>query len=1155
MNAELIDQYVDRAAIADDTSFLKKNLQEVLTLLKTINDTKISLGGTTTMKGLSAGSEDMKKQLESLLAENKKLKVAFDEVASKLEALTQKKKKSNADDKKSTDDAAKSREKLLFLYTDEAKVQAAAREDIRQKNAELKEEAAINSTVEGSINRAIAANKVLRKERNDLDLTTEEGRKRLKELNEEIDRNTEFITVNNDKLSQRKINIGNYVGAAKFIVDAMEAARKKVDTLNATVGAGHPAAVQARKDFEALRNITDNPKFLNISANFADTNQELRFFTKQLNVLEDAGMKNEKVYKDVEQRLAELTDQLGDTRANIKALASDTRSFDLFASSISFLVSTFQTLASATLAFGASEEDTAEITKDLVALENFANGVRGVSNELTTKGTAANKAYSFAQAQVAIAMDATATASARLRAGLITLGIGALIIGLGLVIANFSKLKDWIGRVSDEQKTLNEINKQAIATYTEEIVKVQGLVAEVNNENTSKRRKKEIIKELNDLSPVYFKNIKTEKDLQDKLNESVAKYIKAITIKAKVQAAEGLLVDKEKKVIERQVELETELEALKTKNFGSEAKRQQYILKFQEYINSGRDKELKALESEATPIRNIINGLREELDKLGGDPIPIIDFDALNRKDQQAALNMLKRRLQAEADYQRLISESELVSIDKRAQARQTAFDLEKKIILAQKAFDVTEKDLTEKQIADIVDDANKQIIAKSEETFNDLLALSASFRQKQKEFLEADDALGADLPANSTMEELVDREEKAFERRKANIEEDRDILIASYQRERDEKIKAAQGDEERQKIEKKFNDLRVKQELDANLLILQASLETAEAKLKIAKTADNKNEIAQLQKLIAELKRQLAELNGVKVDINIDAAKESLEKLKAGITDVGAKISEVLTGISDLIGANIDLEKNAIQDQMDAVEKKKAAEIEALNATTLSEEAKAAKLAIINAKAQSQKEALELKQRKLDQQRARFDKIKNITDAVTKGAVAVIDGLLKGGPALAAIYGTIAAIQIAAAIAAPIPRFKHGREGGPATFGITGDGGKQEVMYSPDLKHAFLTPAKDTLTYIPKGYGIAPSIEDFQQLMIKSAHGPVPVIHPLYSGGSDNSDMISAMAWEIQGLKRAIMSKQETHFHWKNGELYKAIQKGISRTDYINNI
>lgn len=67
----------------------------------------------------------------------------------------------------------------------------------------------------GSLQRVEAANTRLRIERRNLDTTTTEGRRRMLELNEEINRNNKYIIQNSDLVKKQKLNVGNYADSIK----------------------------------------------------------------------------------------------------------------------------------------------------------------------------------------------------------------------------------------------------------------------------------------------------------------------------------------------------------------------------------------------------------------------------------------------------------------------------------------------------------------------------------------------------------------------------------------------------------------------------------------------------------------------------------------------------------------------------------------------------------------------------------------------------------------------------------------------------------------------------------------------------------------------------------------------------------------------------
>jgi hypothetical protein len=72
-----------------------------------------------------------------------------------------------------------------------------------------------------SIESLTKANKALREERNKLNLSTEQGKKRAQEINAVIDQNTSKIKSNVSAIEQQKINIGNYKSALDGVHPAL----------------------------------------------------------------------------------------------------------------------------------------------------------------------------------------------------------------------------------------------------------------------------------------------------------------------------------------------------------------------------------------------------------------------------------------------------------------------------------------------------------------------------------------------------------------------------------------------------------------------------------------------------------------------------------------------------------------------------------------------------------------------------------------------------------------------------------------------------------------------------------------------------------------------------------------------------------------------
>jgi hypothetical protein len=352
---------------------------------------------------------------------------------------------------------------------------------------------------------------------------------------------------------------------------------------------------------------------------------------------------------------------------------------------------------------------------------------------------------------------------------------------------------------------------------------------------------------------------------------------------------------------------------------------------------------------------------------------------------------------------------------------------------------------------------------------------------------------------------------------------------------------------------EEEYATRRADIEYQAAVKILRINIKLAEDLLK----ASTGNDVLAAEQKLADLKIQLSDLttkheidNTKKVQAAEQEKYNQIEKSLQGVIKISDQVFGIIGGAID---ANSIAKKNSLQEESDLLDKNTQKEIDAVNLTTASQQDKAAQIAIINARAQAQKEQIAIKERQLDQQRAQFDKAVSIAKIIEETAVAVVHQLGTGDPytatARAFLAGAIGGAQLAIAIATPIPKFKTGRLSGNETLGIVGDGGKQEVMYSPDMKEAIVTPATDTLAYIPKDWGIAPSVEEFQQRAFQMAGRP---LNSMPAASNDNR-IFGMMVREINGLKVAIMGRPINETNLTKEGLEQIYIDGNNTTRYLN--
>ncbi|HEX8358173.1 MAG TPA: hypothetical protein VF610_12200, partial [Segetibacter sp.] len=246
--------------------------------------------------------------------------------------------------------------------TVDEKVMAHEREELRQRNAELKATVQLELAEIGSINEARASIALLTKERNNLNLSTEEGVKRQQELNAQIDKYNAFIKVSVDKQGAQKLNVGNYPNSSfSGAYDVLASSLNKIKQQLAD-----PAL--SGKQLESLQN--EEALLLKLTANlsqqFTSTKTELRAFQEaaaQLGV--QLGGQNE-TFAAFAEEVGVVKDQLGDLQAAVNFNASDTRFLDGAIEAVNGLAGAYGVAEGAAALFGDNNE---QLQKEMVKLQ------------------------------------------------------------------------------------------------------------------------------------------------------------------------------------------------------------------------------------------------------------------------------------------------------------------------------------------------------------------------------------------------------------------------------------------------------------------------------------------------------------------------------------------------------------------------------------------------------------------------------------------------------------------------------------------------------------------------------------------------------------------------------------------------------------------
>lgn len=177
---------------------------------------------------------------------------------------------------------------------------------------------------------------------------------------------------------------------------------------------------------------------------------QLRSLRKELVALEIAGQTNTKRFRELSIQAGALQDNIGDIAARTKVLSSDTRRLDAVTSAVTGLAGAYAAVQGAVALFG-KEND--QLQKQLLKVQSalaVLNGLQAAFATLNKDSAAAITVNAIATRAATAVMRLfgasvlqTSFAFKALKAAIITTGIGALAVGVGLLVENFDKIKSF----------------------------------------------------------------------------------------------------------------------------------------------------------------------------------------------------------------------------------------------------------------------------------------------------------------------------------------------------------------------------------------------------------------------------------------------------------------------------------------------------------------------------------------------------------------------------------------------------------------------------------------------------------------------------------------------------------------------------------------
>lgn len=147
---------------------------------------------------------------------------------------------------------------------------------------------------------------------------------------------------------------------------------------------------------------------------------------------------------------AELTDRMGDVRAQTTALSSDFVGLDTAVMGIQTGAAVFEGVQSAIALTGVENEKLMQTMVKLQAVQGIANSINTIAVALNKESVLGLQLRTAWEKIYAVSVGQSTGAMKLFRIALLATGVGILVVGLGLLIANFDKLTKFVQAAYDK---------------------------------------------------------------------------------------------------------------------------------------------------------------------------------------------------------------------------------------------------------------------------------------------------------------------------------------------------------------------------------------------------------------------------------------------------------------------------------------------------------------------------------------------------------------------------------------------------------------------------------------------------------------------------------------------------------------------------------
>ncbi len=954
-------------------------------------------------------------------------------------------------------------QKIEAQRTKEAQMVAAQKLAIREFNKEQQARIKLQQAEEGSVNKLSLQydkavriiNRLSEAQRNSargqqLVKFAEDLSKRLKELD--------------GQTGNFRRNVGNY---ANSLSGAFEKVRQEIERLKSQksvledLSKVDPAGFATRGGPEQVDKLTraigELDKIQTVAFNSTGNGvQQVRQLERAYISLATSGTQSTEFLQEFKNEVGQAKDEVNDLKESIKLAASDTRQLDVLIGAAQAVAGGFAIAQGAAALAG---DESAELQRTLVKLNavmTILNGLQAIQNELKKKDNILTIAQTNLQRLYAFAVGSSTGAMKAFRVALASTGVGLAIIAIGVLVSKLMQISASAKAANLDLELLTNTLDDLSFSSSRDIKNAQRenelLIASLKARGASEQ----------EIQAAKIEGLQTELNWRKRLNIQVTgeynnSRASLITIKNEKQAVEELRITRAK------------LAELNTGE--SEAAKKLYQARI-----DGLEKVVASYDG----IREAEQQLAIEQQNANAQVLENYN------KEKAAALELFKFRQQLFIDQKNLeAGDDSILTLNGRVTAARSAADAQKEIVLRQAAFELSQSGLTASQVVLIQEKKAEDIQNIERALQTQLLQIRINYIEKIRE-LENESIQQFQEDEVNRVQAQLNAAQSSYNKQNDLIEQNRQEQISGLNRALEqEQITIEQYQANKELIE-----------LQSNRKRLTATVDFYKAQLDILKRSGQ--DTAAMEQSLNDARKALWESDIATVEATsqkiYDIRKEAIDKEKELLENLGDRIQ---TTYETAINGVFDRQKNRIQEQIDLIDEWKAKEIDRINATGESEEKKAARIKIIEAKAQAEREVLQRRQRQIERQKAIFEKALKATEIIQEGIKSTgqikLAASVAGAKAFAATlnpvisaaaYASVAALipkvaadtalQLVALLATAIPQFYKGTDNAPEGLALWGERG-QELKID---KHGRmeLSPSSASLVYLQGGEKIYPA-------------------------------------------------------------------------------